>query len=323
MSQYVVIQVEMMREKIKMKKRLVTLLLGFAMIFVKLPATASAATCPFDRPEGFTEVWGTISHTYTLGEEFRAKEVGLNIYPANGGPQWYGDHLEFWANGNPIQDGYKFQEVGQKKMLVKRYDKQASYELQVVPKLNGKLQSCAVITPPSKISYRQSAEPFNPKDIVVRCTFTNGTTQDLGYQDLEFYAGARGMDNYKYGNAIKDGYRFTEAGEKDLIIRVVNQEMRIPFTVTPFAAKEVSRVEVTQAPEALNYSVGEGFRANEYTARYFYTDGTVEDFPGSLLNITANGTAISEGYRFQVAGEKKVVVRIGDFKTDFIMDVSK
>lgn len=304
-----------------MKKRLIALVLG--MVLGVTPATAMAASCPFDRPEGFTEVWGTISSTYTVGETFRAKEVGLNIFPAKGGPQWYGDHLEFWANGNPIQDGYQFQEVGQKKILVKRYDKQASYELQVVPKLNGKLKSCSVITPPAKTTYRQSVEAFNPKDIVVKCTFTDGTTQNLGYQDLEFYGGPRGLQNYKYGNAIKDGYRFAEAGEKDLIIRVVNQEMRIPFTVAPLAGKAMSRVEVTQKPEGQSYKVGEPFRVKDYTAKCVYADGTTETFQGDVLDITANGTRLYDGYRFQVAGEKKLVVRIGDFKTTYTMNVSK
>ena len=308
----------------KKKNRLGIIALAVMTIVLSLQSvTAQAATCPFDRPEGFTEIWGTVRFTYTVGEAFRAKEVGLNIYPKNGGPQYYGDHLEFWANGTPIKDGYKFQEVGQKVITVKRYEKQAQYELQVVPVLNGTLKECTILTSPAKTTYRQSTEGFDPKDIVVKCVFTNGTTQNLGYKDLEFYAGTRGMDNYKWGTAVKDGYRFKEAGEKDLIIRVLNKEMRIPFIVLPFSDKAALKMEMTKEPGNRTYEVGEAFRADEFTLRCFYADGTTEDFGGGRLNITANGTQIYDGYKFKEAGKKDVVIRLGEFSTNRTLTVEK
>lgn len=303
-----------------MRKRLFCMLLVFCMTLCFLPATALAATCPFEQPPGTAEVWGTISYTYTVGEAFRSRDVGLNIYDKNSVPHYYGDHLEFWANGNPIEDGYKFQEVGQKVITVKRYDKQATYELQVVPKLNGKLRECSIATTMGKTTYQQSTEDFDPRDIVVKCVFTDGTTQNLGYEDLEFYAGARGMENYKWGTPIKAHYRFREAGEKDLIVRVLNKEMRIPFTVTHFSTKVVDKALLTTEP-ADSYKVGEAFRADEYTLRCFYADGTTEDFPGTRLDITANGTRIYDGYRFKEASTKDVLIRLGDYSVKATLTV--
>lgn len=216
----------------KVKKhcgRIAALLLS--IIFCLQPMTAlAAAWCPFDRPEGTAEIWGTVSYTYEVGEAFRTWEVGLNIYGKKGF-QYYGDNLEFWANGVPISDGYQFQTVGNKVITVKRYDKQAQYVLQVVPVLNGYLQDCSITVPMSKTAYLQSAEGFDPKDIVVTCVFTNGSSQNLTYKDLEFYAGARDMKGYKWGTEIHEGDRFQGIGDMDLIIRVVNKEMRVPFTV--------------------------------------------------------------------------------------------
>ncbi|MEG1973204.1 MAG: bacterial Ig-like domain-containing protein [Oscillospiraceae bacterium] len=257
-----------------------------------------------------------------MGEAFRSGEVGLNIYPESGGPQYFGDHLEFWANGVPIENGYKFKEVGQKNITVKRYDKQASYQLQVIPKLNGTLKECSIATKPKKKTYEQFTEGFDPKDIVVKCTFTDGTTQNLGYKDLEFYAGKRDMKNYKAGNCIKDGYMFQEAGEKDLIVRVVNKEMRIPFTVTAFSDENIKSVDLLTEPKTLNYKVGEKFKAAEISLRITYKNGTVEDLKHNKLKFTANGTKVNSEYKFKEAGKKNVVVSWGDYEYKYAIKVS-
>ncbi|MEG0615840.1 MAG: hypothetical protein RR540_08790, partial [Oscillospiraceae bacterium] len=221
-----------------MKKRVFSFLLTLCMVSALLP-TAVSAKCVFDRPDGTVEISGIVSYFYEVGEPFRAKDIGLRYYQ-NNIDQYYGDNLKFWANGNPITDGYKFKEVGEKTIVVKRGNWTASYNLQVSPALNGKLKDCTILTPPAKTSYRQGVEAFNPKDIVVKCTFLDGTSQNLGYKDLELYAGARGMRDFKCGTFIKDGYLFKEAGEKDLIIRVSSKQMRVPFVVTPILTKPVS-----------------------------------------------------------------------------------
>lgn len=306
-----------------MKKQIFSALLLFCMTVGFMPHATFAAECVFDRPAGTVEIGGNISYFYTVGEAFRAKEVGLNYFDNNDRVRYYGDNLEFWANGNPIYDGYKFKEVGEKTITVKRGDWTVNYNLQVSPVLNGKLKECTILTQPAKTTYRQGVESFNPKDIVVKCTFTDGTTQNLGYQDLEFYAGTRGMADFKGGTFIKDGYRFKEAGEKDLIIRVRDKQMRIPFNVTLMLTKEVSKVEMTQELAATSYRVGEAFRTGEYAAQCFYADGTTENFDGKALTITANGTKLYDGYQFKEAGEKKMVVRLGDYETTYTMNVSK
>ncbi|MEG0215476.1 MAG: hypothetical protein RR685_04945 [Hungatella sp.] len=305
-----------------MRKRILSMLLAVCMVLGFAPTTVWADSCVFDRPDGTVEVWGVISYYYTVGEPFRAKDIGLN-YHKHDGVQYYGDNLEFWANGNPIQDGYKFKEVGEKTITVKRGNWTASYQLQVSPVLNGSLKDCAIVKQPAKTTYRQGVDGFDPKDIVVQCTFTDGSTQNLGYQDLELYAGSRGMRDFKDGVFIKDGYRFKEAGEKDLIIRVCNKQMRIPFTVTQVLAKDIEKVEMVQDPAATSYRVGEAFCMDEYSAQCFYTDGTIENFDGKALTITANGTKMYDGYHFKEAGTKKVVVRLGDYETTYSMEVSK
>lgn len=214
-----------------MKKRFISILMASCMMLAGIPSTTLAATtCVFDKPDGFVEVWGTISYYYTVGEPFRAKEIGLNYYE-NDRVRYYGDNLQFWANGNPIYDGYQFKEVGEKTITVKRGDWTASYNLQVSPVLNGRLSECKILTQPAKTSYRQGVESFNPKDIVVQCSFTDGTTQNLGYTDLEFYAGTRGMAGFEWGTFIKDGYRFKEAGEKKMVVRLGDYETTYTMNV--------------------------------------------------------------------------------------------
>lgn len=226
-----------------MKRRRLSMFLLLCMIIGLTPATALADWCPMDMPDGTVEVWGTISYTYTVGEAFRSEEVGLNHYE-NKRRRWYGDHLEFWANGEPISDGYQFQTVGNKVITVKRYDKQAQYTLQVVPKLNGRLETCSIAVSP-RTDYLQGVDGFDPKNVVVTCQFKDGSFQNLTYKELEFYVGARGMRDHKGGTAIQVGDCFPEVGDQDLIIRVVNQEMRVPLTVQP----GLSRVSPRALPD--------------------------------------------------------------------------
>lgn len=307
------------------KGRFMSILLVLCMMLSIVPITAFAAVgCPMASPDGTTRVWG-VTKTYTKGEAFRSSEASLE-YHLNKRVHIYNGRLEFWANGVPIEDGYQFTEVGQKVITVKGGEWVAAYELQVIPVLNDKreyLEKCTILTQPAKKSYRQSAEGFDPKDIVVRCVFKNGTIQDLGYLDLEFYAGKRDMPNFKGGKAIKSGYRFSEAGEKDLIIRVADKEMRLPFTVTPFSKKKISKVEMTKEPANYSYHVGEGFRTDDYAVRCIYADGSTEDLDGNALSITANGVQLYEGYKFVCAGIKNVVVSVGDFSTQYTLTVSK
>lgn len=303
--------------------RFVRILLVMLVISGMMSATAFAAkSCPMASPDGTTRVWGP-TKTYAKGEAFRSNEVSLE-YHKNNRLNNYTGNLEFWANGVPIENGYKFTEVGQKVITVKGGDWVATYELQVIPVLKKRwesIENCTILTQPAKTSYRQSAEPFDPKDIVVRCVFKDGTTQDLGYLDLEFYAGKRGMAGYKEGKAIKSGYRFSEVGEKDLIIRVANKEMRIPFTVTPFSNKEITKVEMIKEPSNFSYKIGEAFRASEYAVRCYYGDGSTEDLNGDAFSITANGVQLYEGYKFVSAGKKDIVISVGDFTTQYTLTV--
>lgn len=303
-----------------MKKRFISILLGLCFMFTMVPVTVLAANvCP--SPDKTSRASGG-AKTYTKGEAFRSNEVKLE-YQVNKKFTAYKGNLEFWANGVPITNGYKFTEVGQKVITVKGGKWVATYELQVVPVLKGTLKECSILTQPAKKSYRQGVDGFDPKDIVVRCVFTNGSTQDLGYQDLEFYAGKRGMANYKSGKAIKAGYLFTEVGEKDLIVRVSNKEMRIPFTVTPFTTKEITKAIMIKEPKNFSYKVGEAFRTSDYAVRCYYADGTTKDFSGDALNITANGVQLYNGYKFVSPGKKNLVIRIGDFSTQYMLTVSK
>ncbi len=308
-----------------MKKRIMSILFVLCVMFTMVPTTAFAAKdCPMASPDGTTRAWGG-TKTYAKGEAFRSSEVSLE-YHLNKKVNAYKGKLEFWANGVSIKNGYKFTEVGQKVITVKGGKWVATYELQVIPVLKDKWQNIekySIQTQPAKTSYRQGADGFDPKDIVVRCEFKNGTTQDLGYQDLEFYAGKRGMKNYKSGKAIKSGYLFTEVGEKDLIVRVANKEMRIPFTVTQFTTKEITKAEMIKEPGNFNYKVGEAFRAGDYAVRCYYADGSTEDFTGNALNITANGVQLYDGYKFVADGKKNLVIRIGDFSTNYTLTVSK
>ncbi|MDD2972073.1 MAG: bacterial Ig-like domain-containing protein [Lachnospiraceae bacterium] len=253
------------------------------------------------------------SRTYQVGEAFRAGEVQLWI---NAGGAWNicdSSKVEIYANGNRISNGYCFKEAGKKTMVLKCNGYRAQYELTVNAALNGTLKEWYILTEPSKLTYRQSTEPFNPSDVVVRCYFTNGTTQDVGYTSLQYIAG---------GNPIKPGYRFTVPGKKTLEIVLGDYSVKYTMTVVPTFDKSVASCEMLAEPVTMQYKVGQGFQAHEYAIRCHYQDGTTEDFDCSRLNITANGVQMYENYPFQQAGQKNIVVTLGDYSTSYTVKVT-
>lgn len=98
------------------------------------------------------------------------------------------------------------------------------------------------------------------------------------------------------------------------MIRLGNSDIEQTLTVTPTFNKSVLRYELISRPEQSIYEVGESFHTCEYTVRCYFQDGTVKDYSGDQLDITANGVQMYENYAFTTPGEKKVVIALGDFK---------
>ena len=60
---------------------------------------------------------------------------------------------------------------------------------------------------------------------------------------------------------------------------------------------------------------------DEFTIRCNYEGGTFKDFSGEELSITANGVKMYEGYKFQTPGNKKIVVKYGNFSKEYTLKV--
>lgn len=240
--------------------------------------------------------------------------MGISYY--EGGRYTYksANDLKFTANGNVIQNGYKFKEPGKKTIVAKFGGKQTSYKIDVITNFSGNVKECRIINEPKKLSFRQSVDAFDASGIIVRAYYTDGRTEDFGESTLQFTAG---------GNPIKTGYKFTHPGEKDLVVKLNDYEVKYRMEVTPTFTKKVSRCEVISEPSAQSYTVGSPFHICEFTVRCYYADGSTEDFDGNRLNVTANGNTMYDGYRFTQSGNKKVLVRLGDFTQEYSLTVSK
>ncbi|MEG2380263.1 MAG: stalk domain-containing protein, partial [Oscillospiraceae bacterium] len=82
-----------------------------------------------------------------------------------------------------------------------------------------------------------------------------------------------------------------------------------------------AKTEVVKTPKVWCYRVGEGFRMSEFTVRCNYEGGNYKDFSGGELSITANGNKMYEGYKFQQAGNKNLVVKYGDYSKKYTLTV--
>lgn len=166
-------------------------------------AAFAAADCPFVRPPGSTRISQSAPRTYTVGEAFNKWAVAIDINNSKSQPVRYDDNLEYWVNGVQIKDGYKFQEVGQKNMVVKRGDKEAGYEFQVIPVLNGNLKECSILSDPASLDYKVG-EGFRTGDYAVCCFYTDGSTEDFGGDALSITANGVSMyDGYKFSDTYK------------------------------------------------------------------------------------------------------------------------
>lgn len=239
--------------------------------------------------------------------------MGVRVWKDNKKFTYYkGNQLQFWANGNPISNGYRFKEPGKKSIVVKKNGKSTQYTIQVNTDLQGKVRNCTVVSRPQKSTYRQSIDPFDTDSILMRCTYVNGDVRDFSANELEVTVN---------GTRVKDNYKFKVPGEKKLLIKLEKYKYSYPLTVVPTFTKEVSRYQMTSEPKTLQYEVGGMFHACELAVTCYYTDGTSQTFSGDQLDITANTVQVYEGYNFLQAGKKKIVVSLGNFKKKYSVAV--
>ncbi|PHV71296.1 hypothetical protein CS063_06290 [Sporanaerobium hydrogeniformans] len=286
-----------------MKKRIMSILLILCMV-LSLHMTAYAR-CPMDVLIGTNEPWG-MTRTFVVGDAFDG--IGEIYEHKKGGIISHTKNREWWANGVQIKQGDVFKQVGMYEMVMRSGNIVATpYKFDVIPRLDHGWQNVsklALITPP-KTTYRQGADPFDPRDIVVRITFRNGQTQDLHHEDLMIFAGPRGMRSYADGVRVQQGFRFFEAGERDFIVRVVGKELTIPFTVTPF----VTAVELTQEPMKGGNRTDTTIRSSDFEVRATFKDGSSQLINGDCLRILGNGNRLFFGGEYDF-GVSSVTVNI-------------
>ncbi|MDR7857663.1 hypothetical protein [Tissierella sp.] len=298
-----------------MKKRIMGILLTLCMVLSILPMTAFAG-CPMDVLIGTNEPWA-MTRTFVVGDAFDG--IGEIYEHKKGGIISHTKNREWWANGVQIRQGDVFKQVGMYEMIMRSGNIVATpYNFEVVPRLDHGWQNVSeltLITPP-KTTYRQGADPFDPRDIVVRVTFRNGQTQDLGHEDLMIFAGSRGMRSYKDGVRVLQGFRFFEAGEKDFIVKVASKQLTIPFTVTPF----VTSVELTQQPQKGGNRTDTTIRSSDFEVRATFIDGSSQLINGDCLRILGNGNRLFFGGEYDF-GTSPVTVNItmGNFSKKCVL----
>lgn len=327
-----------------MKKRFMGILLTLCIVLTMLPTTALASPCVFESLTGRYEIVsskgysGTPADTFTVGERFENIRATIGYYYSGFNQTHFGRNPKWWLNGMPLEEGYKFTRVGyftltlqcemsdsEYKGWKKAADKAGvkfpssktavcSMKVGVLPDIDWRnIREFTLTKSMSKTTYRQGADAFDPTSIIVRAGIgANGKKlkyKNLDWDDLTFYAGARGMKSKENGNQITKGYRFWVPGEKDLWVVVGNQHIVIPFTVKPF----VSSVKVTDEPDAGSST----FVTGDYSVKVKYKDGTSEVLSGDYLNISVGGQRMYQGGEYVIpSGTSTVKLSMGDFSVE-------
>ncbi len=335
-----------------MKKRIMSILLTLCIALTMLPTTALAGTpCVFQSLTGRYEIVsskgfsGIPADTFKVGERFENIRATIGYFYRGANQAHFGYNPKWWLNGMPLEEGYKFTQVGyytltlQCEMTDSEYSKWTkaakkegfkfpssktvvcSMKVGVLPDIDWQnIREFTLKKSMSKTTYRQGADAFDPTSIIVRAGIgASGkklTYKNLDWKDFTFYAGSRGMKSKEDGNQITKGYRFWVPGEKDLWVVVGNESIVIPFTVKPF----VSSVKVTDEPDADSTT----FSTGDYSVKANYKDGTSEVLSGDCLNISVGGQRMYQGGEYAVPdGTSTVKIGMGDFSVECKLTASK
>ncbi len=329
-----------------MKKRFMCILLTLCMVLTLLPTTALAAgsPCVLNSLTGKYEIVsskgfsGISADTFKVGERFENIRATIGYFYSGANSAHYGHNPKWWLNGMPLEEGYKFNQVGSYTLTLqcemtnseynswkKAADKAGvkfptsktavcSMKINVLPDIDWQnIREFTLDTSMKKTTYRQGADAFDPTSIIVRAGIAASgkkiSYKNLDWDDLTFYAGARGMKSKESGNQITKGYRFWVPGEKDLWVVVGNKHIVIPFTVKPF----VSSVKVTKEPDAGSST----FVTGDYSVKANYKDGTSEVLSGDCLNISVGGQRMYQGGEYVIpSGTSTVKIGMGDFTVE-------
>lgn len=310
-----------------MKKRVLVVLLILSMSFTETVFALSWDNCVFELLRGTKEVVGLNAFDdYTAGDVIEVAKLTLGYWLPQGGQKHYGiaEGVKYFVDGQQVTDNYLCATVGEHKITLRKDDLVAERGFHVKPKLNGKkISQITLVNPPAQTRLRSNLDSFNPEDIVVKCSFADGEPdQLLGFNELAFYSVPRNKAVRKFDEAtpIYPGYVFTVPEEKDLIIRVASESIRVPITVVS-PTEGASNTQMLKEPSQLEYVVDEGFKMSDYVVRCYYPDGSFKDYSGNDIVITANGVRMYDGYKFTSAGEKKLVISFGDFRRQYTLYV--
>lgn len=329
-----------------MKKRFIGILLTLCMALTLLPTTEQAAgsPCVFNSLTGRYEIVsskgfsGIPADTFKVGERFENIRATIGYYYSGMNQAHFGRNPKWWLNGMPLEEGYIFNQVGyftltlQCEMSDSEYNgwKKAadkagvkfpssktavcSMKIGVLPDIDWKnIREFTLKSSMKKTTYRQGADAFDPTSIIVRAGIgASGKKlkyKNLDWDDLTYYAGARGMKSKEDGNQITKGYRFWVPGEKDLWVVVGNKSIVIPFTVKPF----VSSVKVTDEPDGKSST----FSTGDYSVEVKYKDKTSEVLSGDYLNISVGGQRMYQGGEYEIPNDATTVkLSMGDFSVE-------
>ncbi|MCD8215307.1 MAG: bacterial Ig-like domain-containing protein, partial [Clostridiales bacterium] len=138
-----------------------------------------------------------------------------------------------------------------------------------------------VTTAPSKTEYVQG-EVFNPTDMIISATYSDGTTANLASSEYSYSAEA-----------------LTTLGSIDFEISAANCTATTPITVIE---KEISSISVIQYPDKVSYYDGQSFDGSGMVVQASYNDGSsavISDYTVSPTVLTSGDTEITvskDGY---------------------------
>lgn len=157
-------------------------------------------------------------------------------------------------------------------------------------------------------------QEFKANEISFRVFYSNGTSKVIPHGSLKFT-----VDN----QTITNGYKWKVASKKHVIVSYKDYTGDFYVNVSAASSKPVSNYDLVTTKERLNYHVGDPFQADDLYFRFYYTDGTQEDFDHTELYIhTSDGQTLTNNYKFTVAGDKTIVVECRGYSMSYDIHVS-
>ena len=207
--------------------------------------------------------------SYLVGEDFDTTGI---IVKAK-----YGDGTTEVITDYTITNGTNLA-LGQTSVTISYNGKTTTQEIEVV---ENSVESIAIKTPPTKTSY-VAGDDFDATGMVIEATYNDGITKTV--------------TDY----TIKDGKNLKN-GQTTVTIEYEGKTVTQAITVQENA---VEKIEIKQAPNKINYMVGEDFDATGMIVEATYEDGTIKQIENYTVedgkDLQLNQTTVTIEYEGKI-----------------------